>query len=205
MLEGDLPFCKRPDSIEQILNQVLPPDDSSLQFSTVGAGHTAELSRTLQQLYERYVEKYSGRVHYPSRDDEEVWAVFKKPLEERQVIGSLKPKKIVAPDYEYEFKRAMKNEVWHAYEPVSFDLMEASSILDKANNWMGRLTNLAESEEQFRPYLLIGAPRDPKLQTAFTKAQNILHKTPAKPQLVKESEAEEFAESLSQEIKERSG
>lgn len=200
-LQTELHFSQPPDAIEEILRRVLPHDDSSFQFSTIGAGLTTDPDTTLRQLYDRYVEKYTGRVQYPSRDDEEVWTVFKKPLEEKQVTPWLRPKKITAPDYEYEFKRARKNEVWHAYEPISFDLMEAGSILEKANNWMGRLTNLAESAEEFKPHLLLGAPNDPKLQTAFGKAQNILYKTRFKPQLVRESEAEEFAECLSQEIK----
>lgn len=200
-MQTELRFSPPPAAIEDILKQVLPQDDSGFQFSTIGAGLTADPEATLRQLYDRYVEKYTGRVQYPSRDDEEVWTVFKKPLEEKQVTPWLRPKKITAPDYEYEFKRARKNEVWHAYEAISFDLMEAGTILDKANNWMGRLTNLAESSEEFKPHLLLGAPNDPKLQTAFAKAQNILYKTHARPQLVRESEAEEFAESLSQEIK----
>jgi hypothetical protein len=200
-LQTELQLSQPPSAIEDILKQVLPQDDSSFQFSTIGAGLTTDPDTTLRQLYDRYVEKYSGRVQYPSRDDEEVWTVFKRPLEEKHVTAWLRPKRITAPDYEYEFKRARKNEVWHAYEPISFDLMEAGSILEKANNWMGRLTNLAESTEEFKPHLLLGAPHDPKLQTAFTKAQNILYKTHFRPQLVRESEAEEFAESLSQEIR----
>jgi len=200
-MQTQLPFTKPPSAIDQVLKQVLPPDDSGFQFSTFGAGHTTDPSKTLRELFDRYVEKYSGRPQYPSRDDEEVWAVFRKPLEEKQVITCLKPKRIMAPNYEYEFKHTRKNEVWHAYEPVSFDLMESNSILDKANTWMGRLTNLGDSNEKFKSHLLLGGPSDPKLQTTFTKAQNILNKTPGRPELVKESEAEDFAESLRQEIK----
>jgi len=200
-LDTELPLAQPPSDIEQILKQVLPYDDSSFQFSRIGAGLTDNPDESLRQLFDRYVEKYSGRVQLTSRDDEQVWSVFRKPLEEKQVTVWLQSKRITAPDYEYEFKHARKNEVWHAYEPISFDLMGSSSILDKANNWMGRLTNLAESGEAFKPHLLIGAPSDPSLQTAFTKAQNILYKSPSKPQLVRESDAEGFAESLSEEIK----
>jgi hypothetical protein len=194
-------LAQPPSDIEQILKQVLPYDDSSFQFSRIGAGLTDNPDESLRQLFDRYVEKYSERVQLTSRDDEQVWSVFRKPLEEKQVTVWLQSKRITAPDYEYEFKHARKNEVWHAYEPISFDLMGSSSILDKANNWMGRLTNLAESVETFKPHLLIGAPSDPSLQTAFIKAQNILYKSPSRPQLVRESDAEGFAESLSEEIK----
>ena len=48
-----------------------------------------------------------------------------KPLERRCIASLLKPKRIVAPDYDYEFQRAWKNGVWHAYEPLSLDLQAA--------------------------------------------------------------------------------
>jgi hypothetical protein len=110
-------------------------------------------------------------------------------LEEEHVIQWLEPKRIVAPDYEYEFKEAWKNEVWHTYEPVSFDLMESSSIVDKANTWVGRVTSLAASHEKFKPYLLLGEPHEEKLRGSFVKAQNILHKMPCEHEFVHEADA----------------
>jgi hypothetical protein len=200
-LDTELPLAQPPSDIESILKQVLPHDDSGFQFSMNGAGLTNSPDEALRQLFDRYVEKYSGRVQLTSRDDEQVWAVFRKPLEDKQVTDWFQSKKIIAPDYEYDFKHARKNEIWHAYEPISFDLMGSGSILEKANNWMGKLTNLFESGEAFKPHLLLGAPRDPSLQTAFMKAQNILYKSPPKPELVRESDAEGFAESLMEEIR----
>jgi Protein of unknown function (DUF3037) len=199
-LRSQLPFPELPEGIEGLLAQVLPPDDSAIQFSPAGAGLTADPEKTLNDLFQRYVEYYASRPAYPSRDDEDVWRVFRRPLEEQGVIQRLKPKRIVAPDYEYEFKEAWKNEVWHAYEPVSFDLMESTSIVDKANTWLGRITSLAASSEKFKPYLLLGEPREDKLRTSFVKAQNILHKMPCEHEFVRESAAESFAKQLKAEI-----
>jgi hypothetical protein len=199
-LKSELPFPERPGSIDLLLAQVLPPDDSAIQFARPGAGFTEDPEKTLNTLYQRYVEYYTSRPSYPSRDDEEVWRVFKKPLEEHHIVQYLKPKRIVAPNYDYEFKRARKNEVWHTYEPVSFDLMEPTSIVDKANTWVGRITSLSESREKFKPYLLLGEPREPKLRTPFIKAQNILHKMPCKHEFVQEAEAEHFARDLKTEV-----
>jgi hypothetical protein len=91
--------------------------------------------------------------------------------------------------------------VWHAYEPISFDLAEGDSIKDKANRWLGRVTSLADSQEKFSLYMLMGMPREDKLQTAYVQAQNILNKMPVKHEFVQEDEAEQFAESLTSEIK----
>jgi len=203
---GQLPFAAPGLKLEPILGQVLPPDDSAIQFSPPGAGVTADPPRVLDELYDRYVEQYSGRSSVYSRSDDDVWRVFREPLDKRLVTPRLKPKRIVAPDYEYEFQRARQNEIWHAYEPVSFDLVESTSILDKANTWRGRMATLAESPEPFQLHLLLGRPRQEKLLASFAKAQNILRKMPGRPpQLVQEEDAGAFAEALKREMEEHGG
>jgi hypothetical protein len=107
-LNSELPFANPPGNIEAVLAQVLPADDSAIQFSTAGGGFTSDPEKTLNELYVRYVERYVSKAARPSRDDEEVWKVFRAPLERRQVIKYLRPKRIVAPDYDYEFTRARK-------------------------------------------------------------------------------------------------
>ena len=195
-----LGFVEFETTIEPLLKRVLPPDDSAIQFSTPGYGVAADLEAALAELYERYVERYAGQPEIPSRSDDEVWRVFRDALERRNVLSSLTPKAIVAPDYQYEFRAAWKNEIWHVYEPVSFDLVEPSSILDKANRWRGRSASLAESSEPFRLHLLIGAPQNPALNQAFARANNILRKIGGNPDLIMESDAERFAGELECEL-----
>ena len=204
-LVSELAFKNPPKNIEDVLGQVLPADDSAIQFSTAGGGFTSDLNKTLHELFTRSVERYATRTERQSRDEEDVWKVFRGPLEKQQVIKHLVPKEIVAPNYDYKFEHARKNEVWHAYEPISFDLAEADSIKDKANRWLGRVTSLSDSQEKFALHLLMGKPRESKLQTAFVQAQNILNKMPVKHEFVQEDDAEEFAESLTNEIKEHGG
>jgi hypothetical protein len=187
-------------TIETLLSGVLPQDDSAFQFSPAGVGVSTDLNQTLKELFSRFVDRYSSP-ELVRRDEEEVWKVYRQPLERRHVTPYLRPKKIIAPNYEYEFKHSWKNEVHHLYEPVSFDLVESNSILDKANRWVGRATSLADSNDKFRLYLLLGEPQGASLKSTFTKASNILHKMPGNPELIRESEAEKFAEELAREIK----
>jgi Protein of unknown function (DUF3037) len=198
-LEGGLPF-EQNLSIERLLAHILPVDDSAIQFSGAGVGFSDDLDKTLKVLYERHVEHYAALGDSPRRSDEEVWKVFRDPLDRARVTSQLRPKRIVAPDYEYEFLRSWKNEIWHVYEPVSFDMQEAASILDKANRWVGRAASLNESAELFRINLLLGAPQDERLKPTYIKAQNILNKMPGKKNFIQESEAEELAENLAQEL-----
>lgn len=112
-LRTELPF-ESGRTIDKILAKVLPPDDSSLQFSTpAGVGLSSDLERTLAELFERYVERYALRSTITGRDDEDVWKVFREPLEKRHITSRLSIKRIQASSYEYEFQRAWKNRIWH--------------------------------------------------------------------------------------------
>ncbi|MGO4880570.1 MAG: hypothetical protein ACLP59_07085 [Bryobacteraceae bacterium] len=195
-----LPFAELGTTIEALLKAVLPPDDSAIQFSPAGYGVTADLDTTLSEMYERYVEQYAGEQDVPSRSDDEVWRVFRTALEQHRVLSKLEPKKITAPDYDYQFRAAWQNKIWHVYEAVSFDLVEPTSLLEKANRWVGRSASLIESQEPFRLHILIGIPQDARLQTTFKKARNILRKMAGDPEFVMEDEAESFAADLAHEI-----
>lgn len=196
----ELPF-EPARALEDLLARVLPPDDSSVQFSTAGVGVTRDPEKTLKELFDRYVDRYSMSAESVRRDDEDVWKTFREPLERRHITVYLTPKRIVSPNYEYEFQRARKNHVWHLYEPVSFDLMDGGSIVEKANRWLGRAISLNESTESFTIHMLLGGPQDSRLQTNFVKAQNILNKMPGMKEFIRESEADAFADELEKEVR----
>jgi len=199
-LRGELPLEGRPKSVMEIAQAILPPDDSSLQWSDPGGGICEDPSKTLEALYVRMVQRYEERQQLPSREDEEIWKEFKKELESRHVVAHLQAKRIVAKDYDYEFQHARQNEVWHMYEPVSLDLIQAESILDKANRWLGRIVSLKDSPDKFSLHMLLGEPRDEKLKGTYVKAQNILHKMPVEHEFIKEHEAAQFSSKLAEEI-----
>jgi DUF3037 family protein len=46
-------------TMEGMLAKILPADDSALQFSSVGVGLSGDLDRTLNELYQRHVQRYS--------------------------------------------------------------------------------------------------------------------------------------------------
>jgi hypothetical protein len=199
-LNGELALQGQPKSIMEIAASILPPDDSSLQWSEPGGGITENPSVALEQLYVRLVEKYEQRAQLPSRTDDEVWRGFKKELETKQVLAKLQPKRIVAKDYEHEFDHAWKNGAWNLYQPISFDLVSAGSLVDKANHWLGRATILKESDEAFKLHLLLGSPRLDSLKSEYQKALNILHRMPVKMEFVREDEAPKFSKELAEEI-----
>ena len=60
-----------------------------------------------------------------SRSDEEIAKPFKARL--GKTAEKLAEKKIETKDYQYDFRFAWKNDIWHLYEPVSFDLVDPGS------------------------------------------------------------------------------
>ena len=194
-------------TISKILTSVLPEDDSTLQFGKEGSGITDNPAKTLQQLYAKYCEKYLEKPEH-RRNEEEIWKIFKKPLEERGVIQNLQTIKIESNVDEIEFKHAWKNGAWHVLQPVSFDLVMPQSIKDKATLWLGRgqtVLNKETVKEQFKDGLkmcfLIGAPSDKGLEKYFMAAKTILSQMPIENELVMEADAEKLAKIIEKDIR----
>jgi hypothetical protein len=199
-LENELQLDGKPKGILEILYQIIPQDDSSLQFSTSGGGITDNPEKTLEDLYERYVERYYEKPQHVTRDDQEIWKVFKRPFEERRISKYLQPHRIVAMNYEFEFDHTWKNNQWRVLEPVSFDLENADSMKEKAARWLGRTVALQTSTEKFKIFLLLGKPMREELLKAYTKAENLLNQIPIEKEFIREDEAEEFAAIIKTEI-----
>jgi hypothetical protein len=201
--QGDLVggvFQEEHSSVLTFARRILPPDDSTLQWSEPGGGFSENPKATLDELYARLVEKYEAK-QQPTRDDEEVWKTFKNYFDQENVLSYFQPKKIVSKYYDREFARAWKNRVWHLYEPVSFDLATSGYVVEKATAWVGRATSLKDSPEPFKLHLLLGEPRVEGLKTSFTKAINILKQMPGESEIVREKDAASFSHTLAKEMR----
>ena len=199
-LKKELPLNGHPASVVEVAHAVLPPDDSSLQWSPPGSGLAENLSQTLETLFERMVTRYDERPQQERRSDDEVWRKYRRSLESRHVLKHLQSKKISVQDDEVEFQYAWKNGVWHCLEPVSFDLSSADSIREKAHKWLGQLLSVKDTKEPFKVYLLLGEPQQEALRPAFDKAVSILHRLPVDSEVIREDHAGEFSEKFAREI-----
>lgn len=185
-------------ALTEIVRQVLPPDDSSLQWSEQGGGFTEDPAATLDDLFKRLVERYIAGAEQVSRTDEEIAKPFKARL--GRTAEKLSEKKIETKDYQYDFRFAWKNDIWHLYEPVSFDLVDPGSIREKANKWLGRGVALHDAREKFKIHFLLGEPHKDETKKAFENAIHLLSKIPGHKELVRENELEHFAEHVAEEI-----
>ena len=199
-IAGELPLEAVPKSVLELVHQVLPADDSSLQWSAAGSGLTPNPSLTLEALYDRMVEMYDRPPAQEIRSDEDVWRKYRRALEPRRIIRHLQPKQIAVDDDQIEFQYACKNGLWHCLEPISFDLTRADSIHEKAHRWLGQITSIKESADKFKLYLLLGEPQHEALRPAFERAVSIMQKMPVPNVIVRENEAERFSEAFEREM-----
>lgn len=189
------------NSVLDLVERVLPNDDSSLQWSSMGSGRSADLAATLDELFDRMVMRYEDHTAPERRVEEDVWRNFKRTLETRQLLRYFEPKTIEVADDVLEFKHTWKNGMLHCLEPVSFDLASAESIRDKAHRWLGRITSVAGTGgERFQMYFLVGAPQDETLTGAYQNALSILRKVPVEKKIFNEQQVDEFGKILAQEV-----
>lgn len=159
-----------PQHLAELLPKLLIPDDSSFVFGQPGAGVSTELSGTARYLFERLVTRYGERIPPSSRNDHEIWSKYERTLEKEKLIDYLHTVELGTATFSMEFKHAWKNENWHPVEALSLDLVEPSSIIRKAHQWIGHTLSLMRDREFGNIYFLLGRPRNPELSDAYEHA-----------------------------------
>jgi hypothetical protein len=180
--------------------QVVGKDDSSLVWSDIGSGLTADPERTLADLSARFVSQYDEVVP-ARRSDAEIWKPFRDLLVERKVADVFESKTISTPLDEVEFEHAWKNGKWHCIQALSFDLATADGIREKAAKWAGHMVGLHSAADAIEPYFVVGAPADPRLESAYGRAVELIGTAPLSPKVVTESEFATFADTLAAKVR----
>ncbi len=186
-------------TVMEFAHRAFPADDSSLQWSPVGSGKTANPATTLDELFQRFVMRYDEK-HDRSRNDQDVWGVFSKALAKRQVLDRLEEKKFVGSVDEVNFEHSWKNGVWHCLEPLSFDLLEPESIRDKARKFYGQIQLVNDASESFKLYLLVGEPTHKDVEEAYLAARRILEKLPVECEIFTEEQADAVSAKVADEM-----
>ena len=193
-------FTTVPEDFSELLNQVLPPDDSSLSFMITGGGIAEELDQELAELYSRLVTKYETKADDERRNDAQVWRIFEHEFQKYEILTKLNPVRITTSTFEYEFRHAWKNERWHPVEAVSLDLVHPASIASKATKWIGNAISLKDSGDLGTLYLLLGKPQDSDLIDSYRKAVLNLRSHTPNVRIIEEDKAREFSEEFAAEI-----
>lgn len=189
----------RSQSLEELLVETLPKDDSALIWANHGTGVSVNLDAVLSRLFDRYVAKYDRPKQRHGRTDEDVARNIKKNLEERHLLKFFEEKTIQGRSDDVKFDLAWKNGVWHCIEPLSFDLNAAENIRDKAHKCAGSIVGISDSPDKFKVYLVLAKPNRPELADAFERAMGILGNV-SSTEIYAEDNQEALLDKLTQDI-----
>lgn len=201
---GQMPLIKYPQALEELLNTVLPHDDSSVFFGSVKYGMTPDVERTFEGLYARMIEYYVSEQEKSTRNDDEVWNVYRQSLVDRKIISKLSSHVVRTQYDELQFDHTWQNGRWNILQPLSFDLSVPTNIRKKAREWRGAIRSLDESGQLASLYLLLGRPVDDQSECmkVYQESKMMLTETPKsfKLEIIEENQAEEFGREISQQI-----
>jgi hypothetical protein len=182
-----------------LARRILPEDDTSFVWGPLGSGLSANPTKTLDQLFERFVARYDEQPRV-RRDDDAVWRPVRDRLAELHLADRLQPKKIESRIDAVEFQHAWKNGAWHCYQPLSFDLANEEGIREKARRWAGQMLALSNPIEPFKPYFFVGRPDNRNLASAYGAALEILKLSPGSPEVIEETEIDRLLRQIEAEL-----
>jgi hypothetical protein len=191
-------------NLETITSNILKRDDSALQLSLVLKAIDTDLDAATSYLFETLVNKYLPDEGGTKRlNDEEVWrnkykAYFDKyKISDRLISHSIKTQNDV-----FSFEKAWKNEIWHCYEPLSFDLKREVTLKDKVYRWVGKINELTHSSEDIHLTFLASIPKKHQSLTNFVKTSLHIENKVIHVDIVFESDAEHLAKQIANEMEE---
>jgi len=187
--------------IEQVFRSIVPDSGLSIQFGSGLAGITADLEEEAERIFYRLITSQAPQKEKKSRSDDEVWTVYNKSLSRHKITKYLKPKHFSSENYDFKFDHTFKNEKHHVLNPVNMDYANSKSMQVKAIKLLGQSFSLSENPDIGKLYLLLGAPGESSHNKAYVKAKNLLSKIPIKKEMIEENDAEDFADHLSDVMK----
>ena len=133
--------------------------------------------------------------------DEDVWSkIFKPIFDKNQITKTLIEKSFNTKIDTLKFNYTWKNERWHCYEPVQFNLKREDRIKEKAYRWAGKLQWLSSNNEDVKIHFLTMFPKKKTLKDFVRKV--LLHNVSQSLKLdfITPEEGDNFAESLKKDI-----
>lgn len=189
-------------TLTDITNTILQPDDSSIICSELFVGIDINPLIALEDLFERMVNKYFEEEASELHNDEWVWKkLYKRHFDQQGITKFLKPYTIETDFDRLEFTNAWKNGVWNVFQPISFDLKRTDTLKNKVYKWSGKLSAIEKTNNPLNIYFLSKKPAAQKNITDFIY-QTLLkdRKQNLKVNLINEDEAEHFVSKFKDQI-----
>ncbi len=162
-----------PNDLETILRLVLPEDSTTFQWGPMYGGIVGQVSDRFSALYNEFIVRHENQAVREYREEYQIWSDFEKRLKARELFEAVQPQTIENNNYPYNFKGSFTNGELNVLEPISFDLIDPTSIVEKANTWVGRLSTLQRGQE-FVFNGILAAPNAKSRLNDFERAMKIL-------------------------------
>jgi hypothetical protein len=190
--------------IDELTASVLPKDATVLQFSAGQTGLDVDLDAALHFLFKELVDKYAGDTNKSETlSDEDVWKQkYKQHFERAGIINKLSTHIIKTKNDKFEFDFAWKNEIWHCYEPISFELSSQDAIKDKVYRWAGKLQGIKQTDEKVSVTLLSSLSQENSKMKPFINEYLNNDDQNVEVEVVFNDKAEELVTKISKEMKE---
>lgn len=192
-------------SLTEITNAILPKDDSALICSDLLFGIDIDPQSSVDDLFDRLINKYSHEAGKEHHDDKYVWRkVYKKYFDKYEITNKLKPHTVKTDHDHIEFDKAWKNGVWNCYQTLSFDLKRNDAIKNKVYRWSGILSELENSDQELHLYFLTVNPTRNRTINKFIEDTILKHNNghSLKVTMVNEKQADKFVAGVKKEIEE---
>jgi Protein of unknown function (DUF3037) len=143
-------------SLTDVTSSIILKDNSAIQYSIIKTAIDVDLDAALNDLYNDLVGKYDhDKDVQKSLTDDDVWRMkYKKYFDDAGISSKLKSHVIKTKNDDFKFEKAWKNEIWHCYEPLSFELQNKDAIKDKVYKWAGKLQGMQQTQEKLNITLL---------------------------------------------------
>lgn len=185
-------------NLEHITGSILKRDDSALQLSTVLKAIDIDLDAATNDLFETLVNKYLPDEGGSKRlNDDEVWRKkYKEHFDKYKISDRLTSHTVKTQNDIFPFEKAWKNEIWHCYEPLSFDLKREETVKEKVYRWVGKINELTHASEDLHLTFLASIPKKHQSLSDFIKTSLHIENRVVHVDIVFEAEAELLAKQI---------
>jgi hypothetical protein len=186
------------ENLSGITKKILPNDDSAIMLTEVKYGIDIDLEVALSDLYKDLVEKYIESNEEQSLTDDEVWRKkYKSFFDKYSLTNKLISHEVITNNDSFVFEKSWKNEIWHCYQPVSFDLLTVEAIKNKVYKWSGILREMSTVNEKIHITFLATIAKQRKELNIFVINSLNQDTDKVKIDIVLEEDADEFAKNVS--------
>jgi len=166
-------FRDLPNELTKIMETALPEDSTTFRCGPVHGGVTSDIDGRFDRLFAEFVTRHEKPTARPLRQESQMWSEFEQLVRQRNLDESLRPQTLSSDIYQYEFHGSYQNGKPNVIEPISFDLLGGSSIVEKANQWAGRLVALKLGRD-FAFHAILAPPTNVSLRPYFDRALRLL-------------------------------